>query len=131
MITGTAGQVYWDVAVGAMLTFGFVVASRLQRHRAAWWITILVGQACFLLGDVCFMVLEHIFHSDAYPNVGDIFYVAGYPFIAAGLVMLLRSRRGSGDVGGVIDGFIVATSVGRAACGSSSPNPPPSTRACR
>ncbi len=111
VITGTAGQVYWDVSVAAMLAFGFVIASRLQRHRAAW-ITILVGQACFLIGDVCFMVLENIVHSDASPNIGDIFYVAGYPFIAAGLVMLLRSRRGSRDVGGVIDGFIVATSVG-------------------
>ena len=91
VVTGTAGQVYWDVAVAAMLTFGFVVASRLERHRAAW-IAILLGQACFLIGDVCFMLLEHVFHSDAYPNVGDIFYVAGYPFIAVGLVMLLRSR---------------------------------------
>jgi diguanylate cyclase (GGDEF)-like protein len=111
LVTGTAGQVYWDIAVAAMLAFGFVVASRLERHRAAW-ITILAGQACFLVGDVCFMLLENVFHSDAYPNVGDIFYVAGYPFIAAGLVMLLRARRGSRDVGGVIDGFIVATSVG-------------------
>jgi diguanylate cyclase len=110
-IHGTAAAVYWDVAVGAMLIFGFYAASRLDRHRAAW-IMILVGQACFLIGDVCFAILEHVFHSDAYPNVGDIFYVGGYPFIAAGLVMLLRSRGTSGDSGGVIDGFIVATSVG-------------------
>ena len=73
---------------------------------------ILIGQACFLIGDVCFALLEHVFHSDAYPNIGDIFYVGGYPFIAVGLVMLLRSRGTSRDAGGVIDGFIVATSVG-------------------
>ena len=47
-------------------------------------------------------MLEHVFHSDAYPNVGDIFYVGGYPFIAIGLVMLLRitrhvARRRRGD----------------------------------
>ena len=53
---------------------------------------ILIGQACFLIGDVCFAVLEHVFHSEAYPNIGDIFYVGGYPFIAVGLIMLLRSR---------------------------------------
>lgn len=110
-IHGTASQVYWDVAVAAMLAFGFTVAFRLDRHRAAW-LVILVGQTCFLIGDVCFAVLEHVFHSDAYPNVGDIFYVAGYPFIAFGLILLLRSRGGSRDAGGVIDGFIVATSVG-------------------
>ena len=110
-IHGTAASVYWDVAVAAMLGFGFVVASRLDQHRAAW-IVILLGQACFLIGDVCFSLLEHVFHSDAYPNIGDIFYVGGYPFIAIGLVMLLRTRGTSGDAGGVIDGFIVATSIG-------------------
>ena len=110
-IHGTAASVYWDVAVGAMLGFGFVVVSRLDQHRAAWNV-ILIGQACFLIGDVCFSLLEHVFHSDAYPNIGDIFYVGGYPFIAVGLVMLLRTRGKSHDAGGVIDGFIVATSVG-------------------
>jgi diguanylate cyclase len=108
---GTAAAVYWDVAVAAMLGFGFFVVSRLDRHRGAWTV-VLLGQACFLIGDVCFAVLEHVFHSDAYPNIGDIFYVAGYPFIAVGLTMLLRSRGTSRDAGGVIDGFIVATSVG-------------------
>ncbi|MEY2417257.1 MAG: hypothetical protein QOH53_2591 [Ilumatobacteraceae bacterium] len=110
-IHGTAASVYWDVAVAAMLGFGFVVAARLDQHRAAW-IVILLGQACFLIGDICFTILEHVFHSDAYPNVGDIFYVGGYPLIAIGLVMLLRTRGTSRDAGGVIDGFIVATSVG-------------------
>ena len=114
-VHGTAAAIYWDAGVAAMLAFGFVAVSRLGRYRAAWTV-VLMGQACFLIGDVCFAVLEHVFHSDAYPNIGDIFYVAGYPFIAAGLVMLLRSRGTSsgtsGDAGGVIDGFIVATSVG-------------------
>jgi diguanylate cyclase (GGDEF)-like protein len=107
---GTSAAVFWDVAVAAMLAFGFRVASRLDRHRSAW-LVILVGQACFLAGDVCFALLEHVFHSDANPNIGDIFYVAGYPFIAIGLVMLLPARETSRDAGGVIDGLIVATSV--------------------
>ena len=57
VIHGVAAAVYWDVCVAAMLAFGFVVASRLDRHRSAW-LMILVGQACFLTGDVCFAVLE-------------------------------------------------------------------------
>ncbi|MEY2581226.1 MAG: hypothetical protein QOE09_1075 [Ilumatobacteraceae bacterium] len=111
VVHGTVAAVYWDVSVAVMLAFGFRFASRLDRHRAAW-LVILVGQACFLIGDVCFALLEHVFHSHAYPNIGDIFYVAGYPFIAIGLIMLLRSRNTSRDAGGVIDGFIVATGVG-------------------
>jgi diguanylate cyclase (GGDEF)-like protein len=109
-IDGTTAAVFWDVAVAAMLVFGFVVVAGLDRHRGAW-VVILLGQTCFLIGDVCFAVLEHVFHSDAYPNVGDIFYVGGYPLIAFGLIMLLRSRGTSRDAGGVIDGFIVATSA--------------------
>jgi diguanylate cyclase (GGDEF)-like protein len=110
-IEGTAAAVYWDVCVAAMFAFGFVIAWRLDRNRAAW-LVILAGQTCFLIGDVCFAMLEHVFHSESYPNIGDVFYVAGYPFIAVGLVMLLRSRGTSRDAGGVIDGFIVATSAG-------------------
>jgi len=109
-IHGVAAAVYWDVCVAVMLAAGFAVASRLDRHRSAWTM-ILVGQACFLTGDVCFALLEHVFHSDASPNIGDIFYIGGYPFIAAGLVMLLRSQGTSRDAGGVIDGVIVSTSV--------------------
>jgi diguanylate cyclase (GGDEF)-like protein len=111
MLNGTAASVYWNVGVATMVAYGFVAVSRLDRNRAAWAV-ILIGQACFLIGDVCFSLLEHVFHSEAYPNIGDLFYVAGYPFIAAGLVMLLRSRNESRDTGGVIDGFIVATSIG-------------------
>ncbi|HEY7625858.1 MAG TPA: EAL domain-containing protein [Ilumatobacteraceae bacterium] len=108
---GVAASMYWDVVAIAMLGYGFVKASRLEKHSAAWT-TIIVGQALFVLGDVCFSVIEHVFESDAYPNIGDVFYVAGYPFTAAGLLMLLRSQGASRDVGGVIDGFIVATSTG-------------------
>ena len=111
VITGVAASIYWDVVAGLMLAFGFVVASRLERHRLAWTL-VLVGQACFVIGDIWFSVLEYVFHSDAYPNIGDLFYVGGYPFVAVGLIMLLRARRGTRDIGGVIDGFIVATSAG-------------------
>ncbi|HSB87981.1 MAG TPA: EAL domain-containing protein [Ilumatobacteraceae bacterium] len=110
-IDGVAASVYWNVAAVAMLGFGFVVASRLERNSAAWT-TILVGQAMFVIGDVCFSIIEHVFHSDAYPNIGDVFYVAGYPFTAAGLLMLVRAQGTSRDVGGVIDGVIIATSAG-------------------
>lgn len=111
VITGTAASVYWDVCVAAMFAYGFVIVSRLDRHRGAWTL-ILIGNACFLIGDVCVSLLLHVFHSEAYPNIGDIFYVSGYPCIAVGLVMLLRSRGESRDTGGVIDGFIIATSIG-------------------
>ena len=50
-IHGVAAAVYWDVCVAVMLAAGFAVASRLDRHRSAWMM-ILVGQACFLTGDV-------------------------------------------------------------------------------
>ena len=78
--------------VAAMLGFGFVVASRLDHHRAAW-IVILLGQACFLIGDVCFSLLEHVFHSDAYPERRRHLLRRRLSVHRVGLVMLLRLAR--------------------------------------
>ena len=111
VLTGVAASIYWDALGVSMFVFGFFRAAHLQRHRLAW-VLILIGQLCFVIGDVGFTVMAYALHSDAYPSFGDFFYVGGYPFIAVGLVRLLRARRGTRDVGGVIDGFIVATSVG-------------------
>jgi diguanylate cyclase len=111
VLTGLAASIYWDVLGVSMFAYGFVLAARLERHRLAW-VLILIGESCFVVGDIGFTFMAYVLHSDAYPSFGDYFYVGGYPFVAVGLVRLLRARRGTRDVGGVIDGFIVATSVG-------------------
>ena len=42
-----------------------------------------------------------------FPSVGDIFYVAVYPALMAGLFMLVRRRNPESDRAGVIDSLII------------------------
>ena len=58
---------------------------------------------------------DHVFESDAYPNIGDVFYVSGYILIAAGLSMLWRSQRAIANVGALVDGLIVGVAAAPAA----------------
>jgi hypothetical protein len=42
----------------------------------------------------------------------DAFYLAGYPCMAVGLVLLLRVQGPLKDFGGLVDGLIVAVGAG-------------------
>ena len=72
---------------------------------------IVLGQFFFIAGDVTWSVLQDVLHNDAYPNVGDVFYVSGYVLIAIGLSMLWRFQRAIANVGALVDGLIVAVAA--------------------
>ncbi len=88
----------------------FYFACRLPERRAPW-LLIVGGQFCFLAGDITWMVLDHVVASEAYPNLGDVFYVSGYVLIAIGLSMLWRSQRAIANIGALVDGLIVGVAA--------------------
>jgi diguanylate cyclase (GGDEF)-like protein len=104
-----AAGIYWDVALGALMAVALWFACRLPDRRAPW-ILIVLGQFLFLAGDVTWIVLDRM-GSEAYPNLGDVFYVGGYVPIAIGLSMLWRSHRAIANVGALVDGLIVGVAA--------------------
>ena len=46
-----------------------------------------------------------------FPSMADVLYLAGYPFIALGLLLLIRRRVGDGDRGGLLDAAILTTAA--------------------
>ncbi len=106
-----AAGIYWDVAILAVLVTGAHGAMRTLR-RPLPWLMVLAGQLMFLVGDASWIVLEHVVHSDRYPNIGDAFYLGGYLPITAGLLMMLHRQRRGRDVAVLIDGLTVALSAG-------------------
>ena len=103
-------NIYWDICLAAMMAVALWFAWRLPERRAAW-VLIVLGQFLFIAGDVTWSVYEDVLHIDAYPNLGDVFYVSGYVLIAVGLSMLWRFQRAIGNVGAVVDGLIVAVAA--------------------
>ena len=91
----TVGQkIVYDV-IGASSAAAVVVGVLVYRPalRLPWWL-FAVGLAAFTCGDVIFNLYADLWHKDPpVPSVADVFYLAGYPFLAAGLLMLVRRLR--------------------------------------
>jgi len=85
-------------------------ASRAGPARVAW-LLIGCGQLLFSAADATFAIQNHAFGLDPFPSVADALYLAGYPAIALGLVLLLRGR-GARGWAAVLDATIVATCIG-------------------
>ena len=97
------------LSLAAAGSVGIGVAVRRPPHRIAW---LLVGAclAAFAAGDL--LVLA----TDPDPVVGpiDALYLAGYPFLVAGLHLMYREGDRTRDRAGLVDAAIVAITAGLA-----------------
>src|SRR4029453_12483957 len=57
------------------------------RERVAWTV-ITVAMACWTFGEIWYAV----FQPETYPSIADLGFVAFYPLLYVGIVLLLRSR---------------------------------------
>jgi len=83
----------------------------LRRHRPTSrgpWRWFAIGMTLFWLGDLYTYSYPRLFGADVpFPSLGDGAYVAVYPALMAGLLMLIRGRNPEGDRAGVIDSLIM------------------------
>ena len=87
--------------------------ARLHRpSRRLPWYLLAVGQLLFTVGDQAWDFFEFVRHINPFPSMADVFFLAGYPFLGLGVLLVVRSRNPRRDRGGLIDAVIVATGVG-------------------
>jgi diguanylate cyclase (GGDEF)-like protein/PAS domain S-box-containing protein len=81
----------------------------LQRPRAsAAWLLILVGQSLYFAGDFYTYSYPQLLGGHVgFPSAGDAMYLLVYPFLVAGLLLLVRRRAPKGDKVAVIDSLIL------------------------
>lgn len=88
----------------------------VRKHRPSTWVPwalFATAQALFVTGDVLYYTLPGIFHYTVdFPSLGDVFYVAVYPLIILGLVLLIRARTPHRDWEALIDAAIIGIGVG-------------------
>jgi signal transduction histidine kinase len=92
-------------AIGASAAAASVAGARLFRPslRLPWYL-FAAGLLAFTVGDVLFNLYSFVWHRDPpIPSVADVFYLAGYPFLTAGLVLLVRCLRREERRGGRVD----------------------------
>lgn len=75
----------------------------VAKERTAWTV-ITIALSCWTFGELWYAV----FKPEAYPSMADLGYIAFYPLLYVGLVLLLRSR--SRSIGGTLwlDGLTAA-----------------------
>ena len=63
------------------------------------------GSALFWLGDLYTYSYPHLLGAEVpFPSLGDALYLAVYPVLMAGLLLLVRRRSAGRDRSGLVDG---------------------------
>jgi diguanylate cyclase (GGDEF)-like protein/PAS domain S-box-containing protein len=88
------------------------IAGGIRVHKpaakTAWWF-MAGGLALFLMGDVYTYSYPKLFGADVpFPSPGDAMYIAVYPVLMIGLLLLVRRRNQRADGPGVIDSVIMS-----------------------
>src|SRR4051812_35411235 len=104
---GAPIQVFVYGAVSLSSAIAVVAGVRRNRpaHRPALapWLLIAAGQGLTASGEVVFDVLYQLLDSQAEVSPADALYLAAYPLLAAGLLMLVRRRTPGWDMPSIID----------------------------
>jgi hypothetical protein len=98
------------------LSSGLAVLAAVRLHRPdrpGMWYWFAGGQIVSVVGDFVYEYYDLVLHEQPYPSAADGFYLASYPMVATGLVLLIRRRRGRG-AHELIDAAIIATGLGLA-----------------
>jgi diguanylate cyclase (GGDEF)-like protein/PAS domain S-box-containing protein len=108
-----AAQPVWYTAVSASVVGAILLSARRLTRRARWpWHLFAVGQSCYVIGDVAWNVVNARFGEVPVPSVLDGLYLAYYPPIMAGLLMLSRRRGGATNRAAALDALTAAGGVG-------------------
>jgi len=91
-----------------------VVGIRLHRPKTqvAWWLFV-IGQFLFFAGDLYTYSYPKLFGVEVgFPSTGDALYLAVYPALMAGLVVLVKRRNPRRDPAALIDALILTIGIG-------------------
>jgi diguanylate cyclase (GGDEF)-like protein/PAS domain S-box-containing protein len=99
--------------LGLSSSVAIAVGIYLHRPKArAAWLLFIVGQFLFFAGDLYTYSYPKLFGVEVeFPSLGDAVYLAVYPALVAGLLVLVRRRNPQGDRAGVIDSLILSVGV--------------------
>jgi PAS domain S-box-containing protein len=108
VVPGARGNGLIFSLIGLSAAVAIVVGALRNRPRQLLpWMLFAAAQVSFVVGDL----LYYAFNFD-FPSVGDVFYLAVYPLLMAGLLILIRSRSAGRDRGSLIDASVITVGLG-------------------
>ena len=103
----------WQVAVGVLAAVCAVVGAR--RHQVAGsaaWVLFAVGILLNAGGTIVEDIVYRLDPNASYPTVADAFWLALYPCLVAGMVIVHRHRTRSKDWSTTLDTATITTGIG-------------------
>jgi diguanylate cyclase len=97
------------VGAGAAIVVG---ARRYRSEVRAAWALFAVGISFNAVGSLVEAIVSRVFHATAFPGIADVFYLALYPALVAGALLVIRSAATSRDWGAIVDSTTIITGVG-------------------
>ena len=100
------------LGLGSAAAIVIGIARNKPTHRSAW-VVVALGVTTFAFGDISYDVLTKYLHElNPFPSIADVFYLATYLLLAAGLLLMVRSRRRrDGDASALLDALIVTSGL--------------------
>jgi two-component system cell cycle response regulator len=87
----------------AVMVFVGCVRNQPRRRLRLPWLLFGIGQAVYAAGDTAFYVAHDLLGDNAYPSLADPLYLAHYPLVVIGLILLIRLRSPGRDLPGLLD----------------------------
>ncbi|HEX3647090.1 MAG TPA: diguanylate cyclase [Pseudonocardiaceae bacterium] len=83
----------------------------LNRDTRLPWLVLGLSQVVYASADICFYVSHNILGNTAFPALADPLYLAHYPLVVVGLILLIRRRTPGRDLAGLLDAATVAVAA--------------------
>ena len=103
------------IQVGLGWTAAVIMVLGLRRNqvepRLPWYL-IAAGVFAHATGILVEAVQTHVLHSTAFPTLADVFWLALYPALIAGIAMIIRRRSARGDWAALVDATTITTGLG-------------------
>ena len=101
--------------LGVSSVAAIVVGIRRWRPAPALaWYLFAAGLLSFAVADIIFYTLQDVLGLNQFPSVADVFYLASYPFMMGGFLLLIRARSPGSDRPSLIDALAITAGVGLA-----------------
>jgi diguanylate cyclase len=100
------------LAIGSTSVTAIAIGMRMHHPvRRKPWRLMLVGQLLWVIGDAVDSFNRDVRNVTSYPALTDLFYLAAYPLLGAGLFLLIRGRRPRHDLAGLLDSATVTAGL--------------------
>jgi diguanylate cyclase (GGDEF)-like protein len=98
--------------IGGSSVVALIVGARRNSGRRLPWYLLAVGQGLFVASDVLAYNYERLFGAVLpFPSLADPFHLAFYPFLVAGMLLLVRERGEKRDQASLIDALTVTLAL--------------------